>query len=492
MSDPEASTLKKLAASQAAAGAAAVAANASQASTLEQTDEEFRSLGRLSVGSQFRGLRVHSILGEGAMGSAYLVSHPVLQMPLVIKTFKASVDANIFREAHLAARVASPNVVGVLDAGYEAGVPFVTQRYIDGIDLDELITLVEQVKWHLPVNTICQILIDAAMGLHAIHQAGIVHRDVKPANLFLRGNGTSTVGDFGIAFDTIQENDDGRMAGTPSFMAPEQWQGKALGRHTDIYALGATGHLLATGKVPFEAESMSGLRAAHVEQPYVMPHSTEPGEAYLYSVFAKALQKLPSDRFSNAAAMARTLKIVVEPMPEIISTGQNEARVGPLHVELLVGNLAAQEGDVIVSAANKELTMRLGVANVLRQAAGDAVESEAAGRAPASMGDVIWTSAGNLNARHIAHAVAAIEGAVCLQRATLRVLLGAEVRQASSVLFPALGTGVGEVPMDLAAKLMLEAVRTFASLQPRHVRSIRMVLYEESGIKRWRAIMHSM
>src|ERR1051325_194432 len=215
MSDPEASTLKKPVPTQTAAGAFPVDPGASQASPLEQTHEGVSRLGRLSGGGRFRGLLVHSILGEGAMGSAYLVSHPVLQMPLVIKTFKASVDANIFREAHLAARVASPNVVGVLDAGYEAGVPFVTQRYIDGIDLDELVTQVQQAKWHLPVNMICQMLIDAAMGLHAIHQAGIVHRDVKPANLFLRGNGTSTVGDFGIAFDTIKENHFGRMAGTP-------------------------------------------------------------------------------------------------------------------------------------------------------------------------------------------------------------------------------------------------------------------------------------
>ena len=69
----------------------------------------------LQVGGYFRGLMVHSILGEGAMGAAYLASHPVLQMPLVIKTFKGSVDTNIFREAHLAARVTSPNVVSVLD-----------------------------------------------------------------------------------------------------------------------------------------------------------------------------------------------------------------------------------------------------------------------------------------------------------------------------------------------------------------------------------------
>jgi eukaryotic-like serine/threonine-protein kinase len=492
MSDPQASTRKKVVTTVAASDGPAGAASASLASTLEQTDEEFHISGRLSVGGRFRGLLVHSILGQGAMGSAYLVSHPILQMPLVIKTFQATVDANIFREAHLAARIASPNVVGVLDAGYEARVPFVIQRYIDGIDLDELITQMRRANWRLPVNMICQILIDSAFGLHAIHQAGIVHRDVKPANLFLRGNGTSTVGDFGIAFDTVKETEGARTAGTPSFMAPEQWQRKPLGRYTDIYALGGTGHLLATGNLPFEERNLPELMRAHIDHPYTPPTATEPGEAYLYSVIAKALQKEPAERYSNAATMARLLKVVVEPMPEIISTGENEAQVGSLVVRLSVGNLAVEEGDVIVNAANKELTMKLGVANALRQAAGDSVENEAMANAPVAMGDVIWTTAGKLRARHIAHAVAAIEGAVCLQRATLRVLLGAEVRQANSVVFPALGTGVGEVPMDLAAKLMLEAIRTFAALQPRHVRTVRLVLYDENSIQRWRTIMHSM
>src|SRR5438067_3860430 len=119
----------------------------------------------LQVGGYFRGLMVHSILGEGAMGAAYLASHPVLQMPLVIKTFKGSVDTNIFREAHLAARVTSPNVVSVLDAGYESGSPFITQRYIDGIDLGELIEYLKQACWRLPVSRVCRMLIDAAKGL---------------------------------------------------------------------------------------------------------------------------------------------------------------------------------------------------------------------------------------------------------------------------------------------------------------------------------------
>jgi O-acetyl-ADP-ribose deacetylase (regulator of RNase III) len=490
MADSEAFTLKKV--NKADSDDTADDIGVSGAATLTSADETSSFDKGLPIGGRFRDLRVHSKLGEGGMGAAYLASHPILQMPLVIKTFKATVDSNIFREAHLAARVISPNVVSVLDAGYEFGVPFVIQRYIDGIDLDELITQLQMAQWRLPVNMICRILIDGANGLHAIHQAGIIHRDVKPANLFLRGSGVSTVGDFGVAYDPVKEEESDHVAGTPSFMAPEQWYGKEMGRHTDIYALGATGHLLATGLCPFEERDISKLRTAHLQRPYTPPTATEPDEAYLFSVIARALRKLPAERFSNAAAMAKKLQVVAEPMPELINTTPETARVGALQVELVVGDLAAQEVDVIVSAANKELTMKLGVANVLREAAGDAVEREAATHAPAAMGDVIWTRAGKLRARWIAHAVAAIEGAVCLQRATLRVLLGAEVRRAHSVAFPALGTGVGEVPMDLAAKLMLESIRTFAALQPRHVSTVRIVLFKEPDCARWRNILESM
>jgi O-acetyl-ADP-ribose deacetylase (regulator of RNase III) len=492
MADSEAFTLKKSEDTLSDPVESADDIGASGAVTITRPVENTAFKERLPIGGRFRDLRVHSKLGEGATGAAYLASHPLLQLPLVIKTFKATLDSNIFREAHLAARVVSPNVVSVMDAGYEFDVPFVIQRYIDGIDLDELITQLQLAQWQLPVNMICRILIDGANGLHAIHQAGIIHRDVKPANLFLRGNGVSTVGDFGIAIDPVKEQNSDHVAGTPSFMAPEQWYGKQIGRHTDIYALGATGHLLATGLCPFEERDISALRTAHLERPYKPPTATEPGEAYLFSVIARALRKLPAERFSNAAAMARTLAVVAEPMPELINTTPDTARVGNLQVELAVGDLAAQESDVIVSAANKELTMKLGVANVLRQSAGDAVEREAAAHAPAAMGDVIWTRAGKLRARWIAHAVAAIEGAVCLQRATLRVLLGAEVRRARSVVFPALGTGVGEVPMDLAAKLMLETIRTFAALQPRNVTTVRIVLYKEPDLARWRNILQSM
>lgn len=447
---------------------------------------------KLPIGGEFRGLLVHSLLGEGAMGAAYLASHALLQMPLVIKVFRAEEEENIFREAHLAARVSSPNVVSVLDAGYEAGIPFIIQRYIDGIDLNELVFHLQHAERRLSANMICRMMIDAAKGLHAIHQAGVIHRDVKPANLFLCGSGLTTVGDFGIAFDPLQETSAQLSAGTPWFMAPEQWEQKPLGRYTDIYALGATAHLLASNEYPFPDQNMDKLQEAHANRPYVPPAADGPSEAYLFSVIERALRKNPQERFSNAGEMARVLKVVAEPLPQLICAGADEGRIGEVRVELAVGDLASQEGDVIVNAANRQLTMNLGVAKALRAAGGQTIEDEAVSHAPVAMGDVVWTGAGTLRARHVAHAVAAIEGAVCLQRATLRVLLQAESRRAQSILFPALGTGVGDVPVDLAAKLMLEAIRTFAALQPAHVRTIRVVLYDERSLARWRTVMRSM
>ncbi|MBD0326727.1 MAG: protein kinase, partial [Pyrinomonadaceae bacterium] len=331
---------------------------------------------RLRIGEQFRGLHVHSILGEGAMGTAYLASHSVLQMPLVIKTFRATIEENIFQEAHLAARVSSPHVVSVHDAGYEAGIPFIIQRYIDGIDLAELVDHMQHAEWRLNVNMICRMLIDVAKGLHAIHQAGVIHRDVKPPNLFLCGSGLATVGDFGVAFDLLKQDTTQLSAGTPRCMAPEQWQRKALGRYTDIYALGATAHLLATKKYPFEDETLEELHDAHLHREYVPPDADGPGEAYLFSVIERSLRKRPDERYSNAGELARVLKVVAEPMPHLRCNSENEARAGNVSVELIVGNLAEQEGDVIVNAANQQLTMNLGVANALRLAAGQSVEDE--------------------------------------------------------------------------------------------------------------------
>jgi O-acetyl-ADP-ribose deacetylase (regulator of RNase III) len=441
----------------------------------------------LAIGSTFRGLHVHSRLGAGGMGVTYLASHPILQMPLVVKIIHAQrgdgtlgAQEQVFREAHFAARVTSAHVVPALDAGFEAGLPFVIQRYVDGIDLGELVQRHARMGRPVPLPAVVRLVADIARGLHAIHQAGVVHQDVKPANLFLAGGGEAAVGDFGIAREVVERTDD-RLSGTPAFIAPEVWQGMRVGRRADIYALGATAHLLATGRTPFPAGTIEEARRHHLETPYAPPGGQDPRGAYFFAVVERMLRKTPEDRYPNADAVARALGVIAERMPFPDRSGLHVMRFAGVTVRLIVGDLAACESaDVVVCSANPELRMRQGVAEALRCAAGDTVEAEAMAQGPVAMGEVVWTSAGRLSARAMAHAVSASEGAVCLQRCMLRLLLEAETRGMRSIAMPLIGAGVGRVPVDLAGKLVVEAIRTFASLRPQAVNEIRVFALDEA------------
>ncbi len=445
----------------------------------------------LSPGQGFRGLLIHSLLNRGAMGAAYLASHPVLKTPLIVKTF-APMETDPFREAHLAARVHSPFVVGVIDAGYEGAMPFVVQRYVDGIDLGELIARMRAAGRHLPTRFLVRLVADIALGLHAIHQAGVLHRDIKPENLFLSGDGHALLGDFGVAMDRTRRAESSQLAGTPVFIAPELWRGETIDRRADIYSLGATAHLLATCEPPFVGGSVPELAKAHVETQYVQPTSKTPAEAYLFKVIASMLEKQPGLRPSGADDVAALLEPIAADHPPLTMTSATTAQMAGMHIELYRGDLAMARADVLVNAANSELSMELGVARALRAAGGDEIEREAQAARPASMGVVVWTGPGRLQARWVAHAVSAMSGAVCLQRCTLRVLLEAQARRARTVVFPALGTGVGEVPMALGAKLMLSAMMTVASIGRGSLERISVVLYNDAALEQWATVLSAM
>jgi O-acetyl-ADP-ribose deacetylase (regulator of RNase III) len=139
-----------------------------------------------------------------------------------------------------------------------------------------------------------------------------------------------------------------------------------------------------------------------------------------------------------------------------------------------------------VCAAKETLEMKSGVAGALRHVAGDELEEEAMRHAPISMGQVVWTGPGKLHCKQVAHAAAAVDGAVCVQRALLRALFEAERRGYHSITFPALGTGKGDVPHGLGARLVLEAIRTFAMFEPKHCRTVRIALVSPDALAAWR------
>src|SRR5439155_15715411 len=132
-------------------------------------------------------------------------------------------------------------------------------------------------------------------GLSAIHIAGVVHRDIKPPNLFLSGSGESMVGDFGIAVDPNSAHRP-EVAGTPMFIAPELWAGEAATPRTDLYSAAATLHLLWQRTAPFNSGSMLELARLHCETKYVPPATSDPVGAYFGAVLARLLDKDPLQR----------------------------------------------------------------------------------------------------------------------------------------------------------------------------------------------------
>ncbi len=439
----------------------------------------------LQVGKMFRGLKIRSLLGAGAMGQAYLASHVSLRIPVVIKLFH-NAGPDSLSEAHLAARVGSPWVVPVLDAGIEQGLPYVMQRYVDGIDFDELLAIHDAADRHIPVATLVRYAVHVFQGLAAIHVAGVVHRDIKPPNLFLAGSGDALVGDLGIAVDPTGAHH-GAVAGTPMFIAPELWTGGRATARTDLYSAGATLHLLWQRTPPFIAGSAMELARLHCDEPYVVPVSTDPVGAYFGAVLARLLSKDPAARPESALGTARMLERIATPPPEIRRHDDEIAHVGNVAITLEHRDIVTATTDVIVSTANETMEMDTGVAGALRRAGGDEILTELRTYGAQTMGKVTWTNPGRLHCQALAHAVAAAAGAICIQRTVLRTLFEAERRGYRSITFPALGTGVGGVPHGLGARLTLEAIRTFASFAPRNCRSIRIALPTPETLAQWTA-----
>ena len=440
----------------------------------------------LQIGSIFRGLRILSLAGEGSMGYAYLASHPILKTPFIIKTFKKQVSS--FQEAYLTARIKSENVVSISDAGIENNIPFIILQFIDGIDLKEILSELRSNNWNMPINVVARIICDIAAGLHYVHLSGVVHCDIKPANIFLSGLGTSILGDFGIAIERKAKKQNLSLGGSPSFMAPEQWTNEEVTNQTDIYSLGATAHYLLTGSAPFhKSKGLENIKRSHLEDSYVIPEDVSSNDAVtFFSLIKEMLAKKKQNRPTNSLYIINILKAIKTPAPQFRLIAENKYQIGNIAVLIVIDNIAERQGDVIVNAANSTLEMSAGVARLLKDKAGPEIEMEAIENAPAAMGDVIWTSAYGLDAQWVAHAVAALDGAICIQRTMLRILLGAEKKNASKIVISALGTDVGKVPMEMSANLMLTSLHTFSSLQPNYVSEIEIVLTSKRNVRIWR------
>src|ERR687887_2873065 len=222
------------------------------------------------------------------------------------------------REARAVASLSHPNIITILDRGEDEGRQFLVFELVEGRTLKEVL----EEEGRLPVPQALEIALQVARGLAFAHEHGLVHRDVKPQNVILNGDGRAKVTDFGIARsrDIQGVTQTGMVLGTSNYVAPEQAQGGKVDRATDVYSLGVVLFELLTGEVPFPGESFVAVAMRHVNEPAPSVLERRPdAPARVAHAVARALEKDPAARFPTMDAFAAELEAclaALEPGPD--------------------------------------------------------------------------------------------------------------------------------------------------------------------------------
>jgi serine/threonine protein kinase len=273
--------------------------------------------------------RVERTLGSGGMAVVYLAHDEQLHRRVAIKVLAEhlagddSFRARFLQESKLAGRLSHPNVVQVYDAGETEGSPYIVMEYVPGDTIAQ--------RGKLSYQDAVPLALQACSGLQHAHAAGLVHRDVKPANLLVREDDVLKIADFGIAraAELTRLTQHGTILGTAAYLSPEQAAGEEVTTATDIYSLGAVVYELLTGRAPYEFESLAEL-AAQQKGGVITPlrdlesSVPEPVEAAVMH----ALAREPRFRPASAADFADELAAAAEvPADQLLATAITE----PVH-----------------------------------------------------------------------------------------------------------------------------------------------------------------
>jgi eukaryotic-like serine/threonine-protein kinase len=257
---------------------------------------------------------LEELVGHGGMSSVYRAHDSLLERYVALKVLheQYSKDDDFVerfkREARSVAQLQHPNIVTVIDRGEQDGRQYIVFEYIEGENLKEFVVR----KGRLQVREALEIAIEVARALGFAHEHGLVHRDVKPQNVLLNGDGRAKVTDFGIARSLDVEQgvtQTGTVLGTSNYIAPEQASGKRVDQHSDVYSLGVVLYEMLTGDVPFPGESFVAVALKHVNEP---PPSVLDGRGDIPLRVAeavdRALEKDPERRFPTMEAFAVELE----------------------------------------------------------------------------------------------------------------------------------------------------------------------------------------
>jgi serine/threonine-protein kinase len=278
--------------------------------------------------------RIQTLLGQGGMGVVYAAVHQHTGRAVALKLIHCPWDDDrlelyqrFLSEARAAAALRHPNVVDVLDLGFLAGAPYLVMEHLQGESLEDLLVRLEI----LPLESGLEWLLPLMGALAALHGKGIVHRDVKPSNIFLsRDEGQRVVPkllDFGLARITRDAplTQPGVMLGTPEYMAPERARGEAVGPSADVWAMGVVAFECLCGRLPFTATTLNGLAAQIVGGEVLRALEANPRlPGAIAAVIDRALQNAPEQRHPDmahfayalgAAALSAGLRVPPDPDP---------------------------------------------------------------------------------------------------------------------------------------------------------------------------------
>ncbi|WP_323137878.1 serine/threonine-protein kinase [Nocardia sp. alder85J] len=292
----------------------------------------------MSSGDVFAGFTIERLLGQGGMGSVYLARHPRLPRLTALKLLNpelfadAEIRARFEREADLAAQLDHPNIVAVYDRGAEGDQLWMCMQYVDGVDA-------ASVHPHtLPPERAVQIIEGVAAALDYAHSRGVLHRDVKPANIMLARSGAGKgervfLTDFGIARlreDSVHLTQTGMFTATLAYASPEQMTGQPLDHRSDQYALGCALYWLLTATGPFDSPDPSEVIHGHLQLAVPPASHRRPGlSPALDPVIARAMAKRSADRYGSCTEFATAARhALTAPAPMLQPIGANPPPFG--------------------------------------------------------------------------------------------------------------------------------------------------------------------
>ena len=306
------------------------------------------------IGRTLGSFKIDRLIGRGGMADVYHGMDIKLHRPVAVKIFdsqsrtNASQSNRFLQEARMMAQWRHPHIVQIYSSGDATGLLYYVMEYVDGYDLASILQIYAEKSELMPFTDVLRIGDAIASALDYAHEQGVIHRDVKPANVMIANDGRVVLGDFGLALD-IRDKSRGEVFGSPHYISPEQARRSSDAvPQSDLYSLGVILYEMLTGATPFNDPSPATLALQHITEAPPLPRTINPAlSVEVENVLLKALEKKPGDRYQSGRELMDALRatLIVKPI--------TKPRGAPPLPPLPVGAPPVQRSDISLNSFTK-------------------------------------------------------------------------------------------------------------------------------------------